>query len=377
LQMSSTSFSRRSLVKAASFAGVAGLATPALVRRALASSGELKVFAWSGYISDAMLADFEKKTGIKVTYTPYGTNDELLNQLKATQGKGYDLIMPTVDRVPNYVEAGLVQALDESKVKWDGCIASAVKGSASMGAVVADKRYMAPSDWGTEALAFETNAAQLSYGTASYLDMWKADYTGKVTLRGHSGLVGIGIGLEAEGKLPHPMRDSFTDEKIMRANYEEIIKFAIANKKSVVQFWTNENEAQGAFRTNGAVIGQTWDSSAAALRKEGLPVRFVAPREGALAWMEGFAIPSGAENVEQAYEFINWYYTPEVGVMYSNHTGINTTAKGAEALLAEANKQFFADAYPQDALDKLWWWPIQQSWFVAARNEYQERFISA
>ena len=40
-------------------------------------------------------------------------------------------------------------------------------------------------------------------------------------------------------------------------------------------------------------------------------------------------------------------------------------------------KNFFAAAYPGDALEKLWWWPIQESWFVAKRNEYQDRFLSA
>jgi spermidine/putrescine transport system substrate-binding protein len=282
-----------------------------------------------------------------------------------------------VDRVPNYVEFDLVQPLDEKKVHFDGCITSAVQGSATMGGVVGGKRYLAPADWGTEALAYDPKAAPLEYGKAGYGDLWQPQYRGKVTVRGHSALVGIGLWLEGQGKLPKPLRDSFKDEATMRANYDVIIRTAIENKAAIGQFWTNENEAQGAFRANGCVIGQNWDSSAAALRKEGLPVRFVAPKEGAMAWMEGFAIPKGAKNLEQAYAWINWYYTPEAGALYANHTSISTTAKGAEKLLSDFNRQFFADAYPGDALDKLWWWPVQDPWFVSARNEYQDRFLAA
>ena len=112
-QLAAKSFTRRTLLQGAAAAGVLAAAGPFIVRNARAASGELKVFAWSGYISPEMLADFEKKTGIKPALTEYGTNDELLNQLRASGGAGFDVIMPTVDRVPNYVEFDLVQPLDE------------------------------------------------------------------------------------------------------------------------------------------------------------------------------------------------------------------------------------------------------------------------
>ena len=133
---------------------------------------------------------------------------------------------------------------------------------------------------------------------------------------------------------------------------------AVARKGNIIQFWNNENEAQGAFRVNGAAVGQTWDSTAAALAKEGLPVGFIAPKEGALAWMEGLSIPAGAENLDAAYAFINWFLTPEAGAMYTNATSINSTAVGSADLLSDQAKAFFAAAYPGDALDKLCLWLV-------------------
>ena len=372
-------FSRRIFMQGAAATAGLTLAAPFVSRGAYAqgSSGTVNIFAWAGYISDEMLAAFEKDTGIKAVYTPYGTNDEVLNQMRASNGTGYDIIWPAVDRVPNYVELGLIQPIDESKVQWDRALKSAVTGSETLGAVVGGKRYQVPTDWGTEAIAFNKDTSPLVYGTASYGDIWKPEMAGKATVRGHSGLVGLGLALEAQGKLPHPMRDSFKDEATMRANYDVIIAEAIARKANIAQFWANENEAQGAFRTNGVQIGQTWDSSAAGLAKEGLPVGFIAPSEGALAWMEGVSLPVGAVNVEQAYAFLNWMLTPAAGAMYANHTSINTTAVGADALLSDASRAFFTSAYPADALDKLWWWPVQDNWFVAIRNEYQDKFLSA
>jgi spermidine/putrescine transport system substrate-binding protein len=93
--------------------------------------------------------------------------------------------------------------------------------------------------------------------------------------------------------------------------------------------------------------------------------------------MEGLSMPVGAENIEEAYEFMNWFLTPEIGAMWTNTTQYNSTAVGSDQLLSDEAKAFFAAAYPGDALQNLWWWPIQESWYVTKRNEYQDRFLSA
>lgn len=370
---------RRLILKGAAASAGLTLAAPFVSRSGFAqsSSGSVNIFAWAGYINDDMLAAFQSATGITPKFTPYGTNDELLNQLRANNGSGFDIIWPSVDRVPNYVEFGLVQPIDESKVEVAKVLPSAWSSSETLGAVVDGKRYQVPTDWGTEALAFDKQQAPLEYGTASYGDIWKEEMRGKATVRGHSGLVGLGLWLEAEGKLPRPMLDAFKSEEAMVEIYDVILAEAVARKANIAQFWSNENEAQGAFRVNGCAVGQTWDSTAAALGKEGLPIGFIAPKEGALAWMEGVSIPKGAENLDQAYAFINWFLTPEAGAMYTNATSINSTGVGAAEATSDEAKAFFAAAYPGDALEKLWWWPIQESWFVAKRNEYQDRFLSA
>ena len=373
-----TMFKRRTLLKgAASMAGLT-LAAPFVSRRAFAQdANQVNVFAWAGYINDEMLSAFQEATGITANFTPYGTNDELLNQLRANDGAGFDIIWPTVDRVPNYVEFDLVQPIDEARIMVDRVLPSAWESSRTLGAVVDGARYQVPTDWGTEGVAFDRDQMPLEYGAASYGDIWKPEAEGLATVRGHSGLVGLGLWLEAEGRLPMPMREAFASEENMVAIYDVILEEAMARKANIAQFWSNENEAQGAFRVNGCAVGQTWDSSAAALAKEGLPVGFLAPTEGALAWMEGISIPKGAANLDGAYEFINWMLTPEAGAMYTNATSINSTAVGAADLISDDAKAFFASAYPEDALEKLWWWPIQETWFVTKRNEYQDRFLSA
>ena len=84
---------------------------------------------------------------------------------------------------------------------------------------------------------------------------------------------------------------------------------AIKAKGNIVQWWSGENEAQAGFHTNGGVLGLCWDSTGFNLRQGRLG--YIAPKEGAFAWNQGFVLMKNAANVEQAHEFAKLCRTPE------------------------------------------------------------------
>ena len=87
-----------------------------------AAEGELQLFNWGNYTSPELLAKFEKDTGIKVTVTDYDSNDTALAKVEAG-GSGFDLVVPSANYVQIWVEKGLVDALDLSKLPNHGNIA--------------------------------------------------------------------------------------------------------------------------------------------------------------------------------------------------------------------------------------------------------------
>jgi spermidine/putrescine transport system substrate-binding protein len=103
----------------------------------------------------------------------------------------------------------------------------------------------------------------------------------------------------------------------------------------------------------------------------------MAPKEGAITWVDSMAIVKNAKNIEQAYAFINWAYTPEAGAIMAKATGYNSVVKGASDLLDEATRNAFAEAYPGDALKNLWWYISEPAWFVPVRTEYRDKFQAA
>ena len=372
-------FTRRHFIKTAAAAGVAASVGPWFIKDALSSSGELKLFTWSDYSKPEVIAAFEKATGIKVKVTNYGSNQECMNKLRAARARGFDIAQPSLTEYKLQMEFELYQELDESKItNLKNVEPSIWEGSGKMGGIIRGKRVGLPYDWGTEAIAWNTDKLSFKYGELSYGTMWQPEFVQKVTCRPHSVFIGAGLYLDAIGKVPSDrMFDTYKTEEKMRKVYDEIFKFLVEKKKNIKMFWNNAQDHQLAFLQNGCVIGQTWDGPILTLKKEGKPVSYMAPKEGALTWVDSMAIVKNAENVEQAYAWINWAYTPEAGAIMAKSTGYNSVVKGAADLLDDATKKGFAEAYPGDALDNLWWYVSEDPWFVPARTEYRDKFQAA
>jgi spermidine/putrescine transport system substrate-binding protein len=101
------------------------------------------------------------------------------------------------------------------------------------------------------------------------------------------------------------------------------------------------------------------------------------PREGGLAWTDTVAIPAGAANLDQAYALLDHLFTPAVGAAFTESTGYNSCAAGAEAHLGDTARALYRSIYPPDAIERLWWWPIQTPLFARLRSEYVERLTHA
>jgi spermidine/putrescine transport system substrate-binding protein len=369
---------RRTFLKVTA-AGVGVLAAPAIIsNKALASSGEVNFMGWAGYpdLAAKVFPAFEKATGIKVNFTEQPDQDTFFAQAKLSMQTGaYDVSEPTLDRAPGWYTNGLLQGWDTAKLAMDNYVPGIADGPAGERATVEGKRLIVPSVWGTEAIVYSTTEAPTEYGKASLADLFDDKYVGKVCMRAHSALAAMGRVLDAQGKLPKPWVQGYDDEATMKQLWDIALAEATKHKANIAQFWKGENEAQAAFRTNGAVIGLNWDSTGFNLRADGFG--YVAPKEGAFAWNQGFVLLSNAKNVEQGHEFAKWVSSPEGSAMWASAFSANPVAKGAIDLASQEVKDFYHAALPGDATQKLWWWPHQDAWFVKLRGEYADKFIAA
>lgn len=374
-QRAAKEFTRRTLLRSAAVVGVTAVAAPAFVKDAFSSSGEVDVIVWSNYLTDDFLAKFTKATGIKVNYTPLGSNEELLNKLKASKGRGFDVISPTLNRKGQWEPLQLTQPWDLNRVPNLSNVDSAFV-NASAAWTWGGGQHHLPHIWGTEAMAWRTDMFETEYGKLSLGDLWIPEMKGKIQGRPHSMMAGIGRYLAEIGELP-PFNEAYESEEKMRKIWEGITAFAVEHKPWVKSFWNDHVTQKTNFLQNGVVLGQTWDGPAIELMKEGKPVQYMAPKEGAFAWLDGLCMPTGAKNTDQAYELLHHIYTKEAAADAAIVTGYNGVVSGAAELLDEASKNAFNSAYPGDALKKLWWWPDEPQWYAEVRAEYRDKFVAA
>lgn len=371
--------SRRTMLKGAAAAGVVAAMGPWFVRDALSSSGEINLLMWSDEFPDPVIPNFESKTGIKVNKTPFSQNEEQINKLQATGGEGFDLCQPTRDRAPQFKDIGVLAPFDMNKLPTNSALLPSMMEASTSLWTWDGGLYHLPHCWGSEALSWRTDKwqpkdpLQLSFG-----DLWGDEVKGHVQGRPHSMLLGIGLWMDGSGKLPsNRMLDAFKDADTFRKIYDVILPFAIEHKPWIKQFWDSADNTKSGLMENDVIIGQTWDGPVLSLKKDGKPVTYQAPKEGAITWVDGLAMPKAAKNVDQLYAFINYLHTPEVAGQVAEGSGYNPVVTGADAFLSATAKKNFAEAYPGDSLKNLWNRPPESSWLGDLKLEYADKFKAA
>ncbi|MDQ0322243.1 spermidine/putrescine transport system substrate-binding protein [Pararhizobium capsulatum DSM 1112] len=372
-----TPLTRRTVLKSTAI-GAGVLAAPAIISSgALASSGEVNFTGWAGYpgMAEKVFPAFEKATGIKVNFTEQPDQDTMFAQAKISLATGTsDVVEPTLDRVSAWNSNGLLQGWDLKKLTVDNYAPGLADGSADTLATIDGQKLIVPSVWGTEALVYSTEGFPTEYGKASLADLFNP--ANQVTVRGHSALAAMGRWLDAEGKLPKPWIDGYKDEATMVELWDIALAEAIKAKGNIVQFWSGENDAQAAFRTNGAVLGLCWDSTGFNMKKEG-GYAYLAPKEGAFAWNQGLVLLKSAKNIEQAHEFAKWVSTAEGSALWATAFSANPVGKGGIDLMDPTVSEFYKASFPGDAVSKMYWWPSQAAWFLSKRGEYADKYKAA
>src|ERR687897_615731 len=106
--------SRRNMLQgAAAIAATAALGSrPAL--SASAQENSLNWLTWPGHADPSIIGPFEEETGIKIVAKEYGSGD--LGLVEIAQNPGvYDVFTTSMEFMPQYVAADLIQEMDPTE----------------------------------------------------------------------------------------------------------------------------------------------------------------------------------------------------------------------------------------------------------------------
>ena len=308
----------------------------------------LELLTWEGYAPKVLMDKFEQETGITVKPT-YSNNEEMIAKLRATRGAGFDLAQPSQDRISSVqAKYKLYQPIDYAQVDASQIVPSMLE-AVKKNTQVDGKSYAVPHVYGTSGLIVNRKYAPEAM---DYKDLLNPAYDGRVSYRlKRPTLIGIAFSMQQDPFVLYANPTSY--KKLM----ERVGQKLIDGKGLVKNYWTNGDALLQSMRSGEVHVAMAWDNGGWKLHAENPDIDFIAPKSGALGWIDTFAIPAKAKNVAAAYKWINFMLKPENAAVFTNMEKYGTASAGAIDHYDPDVKANFKRSFSQADIDNIKWYP--------------------
>lgn len=292
----------------------------ALTAGTASAEGVLNLYNWGNYTSPELLEKFKAETGITVTVTDYDSNDTALAKIQAG-GHGFDLVVPSANYVPIYIELGLIQQLDLSRLPHHGNIAPEwVDVDWDPG-----RTHTVPWQWGMTGVAVNTSVYGGDINTSSIWLNPPAELVGKINVTPEMNDIIAMATMYVGGEL------CTEDLEVLR----KVRDVLVAAKPSWLSMDYGMTEKMAAGDVGATVY---WNGAMMRSRIENPAVAFGFPREGYPIFMDSVALLSEAQNVDEAYAFMDFIMQPENAAMISAFARYANGIAGSEEFMPEDMK---------------------------------------
>jgi putrescine transport system substrate-binding protein len=297
----------------------AGAMVFALLSAAHAEAPELHVYNWSDYIAPDTIANFEKETGIAVTYDVYDGNEVLEAKLLAGNS-GYDVVVPSASPfMAREITAGALLSLDKAKLpnlKNLDPHMLALAAEADPG-----NRHGVPYLWSVTGIGYNEELVAQALGTDRRADTLALLFNPELAKK----LAGCGISLLDTPQEVFPAALAYLGLDPHSRDLGDLDKAASLLEK--IQPYVRKIHSSQYINdlANGDVcvaLGYSGDVIQARNRADeaenGVKIAFRVPREGAQFSIDMLGIPQDAPHPDNAHRFIDYILRPRVIAAISN-----------------------------------------------------------
>jgi spermidine/putrescine-binding protein len=311
---------RRDFMRMLTAAGVAVTATSGT--RPLRAAETPTVYLWSGYDDPALYPSYVAKYGAAPDFAIWGDEEEGL--VKLLGGFKPDVVMPCAYKVEKWYQSGVLGEIDTAKIgEWGDVFESLKNISAGM---QGGKRVWVPMDWGQTSIIYRTDLCPEYVGNETWKILWDPKYKGRVAIFDSLTDGAVVAGIVAGLKDPF---DYTSDEDLAKAR-EKLVEL-----KSQLRYFVPDPASLEQGLATGEIVAVTgWNESITRLRKQGLPVKFMEPKEGTMTWVCGLSIVRGTPLLEQAHEIIDAMLDPESRAYEMRNFGYGSATKSPYAILS-------------------------------------------
>ncbi len=277
----------------------------------------LHVFNWSDYIAEDTVSNFEKQSGIKVTYDVFDSNDVLETRLLAGNS-GFDVVVPSASFLERQIKAGVFQKIDKSQIpnlkNMDPDIMNRV------GLHDPNNEYSIPYLWGTTGIGYNEDKIKKILGDARP-DSWNYIYDPKLVAKFKD--CGLSL-LDAPDEILKTVLAWMGRDP--NSQKEEDLKAAEGKLMPIRPFVRKIHSSQyiDDLANGDLCIAVGWSGDILQARDradeagQGVKIKYAIPKEGTIVWFDMLAIPADAKHPKNAHAFINYLMEPQVAANNSN-----------------------------------------------------------
>lgn len=287
----------------------------------------LRVLAWPGYADPDIVAVFEKRYGVKVAVTTVASDAVLRALMARADGPGFDAVAANTAEISRMVRQGLLAPLPVSDIPNTARQLPRFQRLQSIAGITRGETvYALPYTYSEMGLIYDRQ--QFSAPPQTLAVLWDPRWQGKVLAFDSSSHT---FSLAA-------MRRGLSPFHIDEGQFSPLAKDLVALRRNVRAFYSLPEESLELFRAHHVAVmhANYGQQQFKQLRDAGLDVGYVVPREGALAWLDCWAMTQRSTQKTLAVQWIDYMLDPTVSRQLTKRQGLANTLDEAPALSGDA-----------------------------------------
>lgn len=329
--------------------GAAAWLSPAVSADQPGGRRTVNFYNWTDYVDPTVLTDFQKETGIAVSYDTFDSNDTLETKLLAGKS-GYDVVVPTAYFLQRQVQAGVFRKLDKAKLPNFGNVWDQV--AARLAVYDPGNQYAVNYMWGTVGIGYDVGKARQILGADARLDSWDVVFKPENTAKFKD--CGIHLLDSSDDILTAALHYLGLDPNSKSpADLNKAADLVARIRPFVRKFHSSEYLNALASGEICFVVGFSGDVKQAAKRAQeahnGIEISYAIPKEGTQLWFDNLAIPKDAPHVAEAHALIDFLMRPQIA---ARNTNFISYANGNAASRPFVDPAILSDptVYPDQAM---------------------------
>lgn len=279
----------------------------------------INVYSWGEYIANGtdgsmdVNQEFTRRTGIKVNYTTFDSNESLYSKLVGG-GADYDVIVPSDYMVSRLINEDMLLPLDFENIPNYQYIDAQFRSPG----YDPENKYSVPYTWGVVGIFYNTDYID---EVTSWQSLWDDSYAGKILMfdnpRDSFAIAQFMLGQDVNTTDPEDWRGAADLLKAQKPMVQAYVMDQIFDKMESGEAW----------------IAPYYSGDAAILVDNSDNIAFAVPEEGTNFFVDSMCVPKTARHKREAEEYINFLCDPEISGANMDYVGYSTPETAAREYL--------------------------------------------